>query len=375
MGTDRSFEAPSAQNLIKSRIVGKYFKAWSQIVLARSGDPRGRIAYIDLFAGPGKFNDGTLSTPFQVLGEAIEDRQLCTHLTTFFSDQNQSHVTQLQESIDGFPGIEKLTYKPQVSQLSVGAEVTTLFRSLFHVPTLFFIDPWGYKGLSIDLIGSVIRGWGCDCIFFFNYNRINSALGNAIVDPRINDLFGLERAENLRQKVRGKSPDERQTVIINELTEALRDVGGEYVLPFEFESKHGERPSHYITFVSKSKRGYLLMKDIMFSLSSDDTEVRRLGYVPVRSPQLRMNLGVNHPYSIPALKSYLLEICAGKKLTVSQVYEDYTIGTPYILRHVREALRQLEAESLVVVHLPADRRPKKKGVVTLAKHHTVTFPH
>ena len=35
-----------------------------------------RIAYIDLFAGPGRYEDGTLSTPLLVLKAAIEDEDM-----------------------------------------------------------------------------------------------------------------------------------------------------------------------------------------------------------------------------------------------------------------------------------------------------------
>ena len=80
----------------------------------------------------------------------------------------------------------------------MGEEIVKMFEEMSLVPTLFFVDPWGYKGLSLRLVNSVLKDWGCDCIFFFNYNRINMGLSNPFVKEHMNALFGEERAEEFR---------------------------------------------------------------------------------------------------------------------------------------------------------------------------------
>lgn len=55
------FYEQKEQSYIKTEIVTKYFSAWSKVII--SSPYVNRIAYIDLFAGPGKFEDGALSTP------------------------------------------------------------------------------------------------------------------------------------------------------------------------------------------------------------------------------------------------------------------------------------------------------------------------
>src|ERR1700751_4456121 len=98
------------------------------------------------------------------------------------------------------------------------------------------VDPWGYKGLSLKLINSVLQNWGCDCVFFFNYNRINMGLNNELVKEHMNALFGRNRAEALRAKLEKLSGDQREVTIIEELSDALREMGGNYVLPFRFRN-------------------------------------------------------------------------------------------------------------------------------------------
>jgi three-Cys-motif partner protein len=374
MAGDEFFDSPEEQSIIKSTIVTNYFDAWTRVMLpqaARTGEP---LAYVDLFAGPGRYEDGSPSTPLWVLEYAIKDPQLCARLVTLFNDKSPEYATRLKAEVDALPGVAELRHSPRVTNSEVGRELVGLLRSTKIIPTLFFIDPFGYKGLSLDLIGTAIKSWGCDCIFFLNYNRINPGITNPYVAELMNDLFGIERAERLRQHVMGLSPDERQALIIGELTDALKEVGGTFVLPFEFESQHGERTSHYVIFVSKAFLGYHIMKDVMFSLSSETTDVRQFKYVPVQSTQMALfpNFGKSH--SIPLLKAVLLRSFADRTLTVWEIYAQITVDTPYTLKNVQTALTELEAEGKVWIDPPAAKRPMRKGERTLARDKVVTFP-
>jgi three-Cys-motif partner protein len=165
------FEESREQSQIKARIVAKYFWAWAHVVRKFST----RIAYIDLFAGPGRYEDGTLSTPLLVLKKAIEDEDMRGMLVTLFNDKDAANVGKLKESIAALSGIKTLAHKPLVMNEVVGDEIAKQFAALKLVPTFFFVDPWGYKGLSLKLINSVLQNWGCDCMFFFNYNCLGSA--------------------------------------------------------------------------------------------------------------------------------------------------------------------------------------------------------
>ena len=106
---------------------------------------------------------------------------------------------------------------------------------------MFFMDPWGYKGVSLDLIKVAIKGWASECVLFFNYKRINMDLPKAAVDKNINDLFGKNRADKLRARISCMQPYEREEIIIQEFCEALKDMGGKYTLPFCFRDRRQAR--------------------------------------------------------------------------------------------------------------------------------------
>ena len=160
------FDESKEQSQIKARIVEKYFVAWARVIMATVKKRDNRLAYIDLFAGPGRYQDGTISTPLLVIQKAVEDADLRQRLVTFFNDKDPANSSALNKAIAEMPGVEGLRWTPQVKNEEVGDKIVKMFEGMKLVPTLFFVDPWGYKGLSLGLINSVLKDWGCDCIFF-----------------------------------------------------------------------------------------------------------------------------------------------------------------------------------------------------------------
>lgn len=372
--TKSSFvEESMEQSEVKARLVSKYFWAWAKVMISTVRKrPDGRIAYIDLFAGPGRYEDGTKSTPLLILEQAIADRQMRSMLVTMFNDLDPDNTQSLQRAIDELPGIKRLRYPPEIYNEEVGEDIVRMFEEMRLVPTLFFVDPWGYKGLSLRLVNSVLKDWGCDCIFFFNYNRINMGLGNEFVRDHMDALFGDERGDRLRQRLEGMTPPERELTIVNEIAEALKEMGGRYVLPFVFRNVRGERTSHHLIFVSKHFKGYEIMKEIMSSESSETPQgVASFSYNPATYKQPLL-FDLARP--LDDLTCLLLHDFAGQTLTMRQVYEQHNVGTPYITKNYKDALRRLEAEGRVTIDPPAQERPRRHGEVTVADGVSVTFP-
>jgi hypothetical protein len=74
------------------------------------------------------------------------------------------------------------------------------------------------------------------------------------------------------------------------------------------------------------------------------------------------------------LEGLLLTAFAGRKLTMDQIYQEHSIGRPYIRKNYKEVLRQLEAAGKIITFPPAAQRRKVKGEVTFADDVLVTFP-
>lgn len=369
MSTEAFFEESRQQSQVKSAIVSKYFDGWSKVMIGvqnkswqRNAD--NRIAYVDLFAGPGRYSDGTVSTPLLILGKAVKDEELRQRLVTIFNDRDPGNAASLRKAIEELPSTENLKYAPQISSYEVGKNIVEKFETMRFVPTLFFVDPWGYKGLSLPLVDSILKDWGCDCIFFFNYNRINMGLQNDAVRKHMNALFGGEKADELRLRIGHLNPRDRELTIIEELCQAISEIGPQYVLPFRFKNDRGIRTSHHLIFISKHPKGYEIMKDIMAKESSDSEQgVASFEYNPASRQQ---PLLFEYSRPLDELGDMLLKHFAGMKLTMLEVFQQHNVNRPFIKRNYKQALLQLEAQGRIAAS------PHRKN--TFADRVLVTFP-
>ena len=181
----------------------------------------------------------------------------------------------------------------------------------------------------------------------------------------MNALFGEEKADNLRLQLDPLNPQERELTIIEELCQAIRDSGPKYVLPFRFKDDRGNRTKHHLIFVSKDHKGYEIMKDIMAGESSGAQQgVATFEYSPagVRQPFL-------FEFSRPLddLGDMLLKEYAGKKLKMSDIYEQHNVNRPFTQKNYKQVLWQLEEQEKIT----ASSHRKN----SFADHVLVTFPY
>ena len=92
MGNDKFFDEATDQSLVKATIVSKYFWAWAKVIMPTSKKHDGRVAYVDLFAGPGRYKDATKSTPLLILEQALADPDMRRMLATIFNDADENHT-------------------------------------------------------------------------------------------------------------------------------------------------------------------------------------------------------------------------------------------------------------------------------------------
>jgi three-Cys-motif partner protein len=356
--TDNSsfFDESTEQSRVKAKIVADYFSTWAKVIIPSSKKLYGKIGYIDLFAGPGRYKDGTKSTPLLIIEEALQNPDMKNMIVTIFSDADPENVKSLENVINSLPNINTLKYKPKIYTEIVDEKVVEIFGSTKMIPCLTFLDPWGYKGLSNNLISSVIKDFGCDCIIFFNYNRINMGLHNDTVKPHMNALFGEARVEKLRSILVPLNPEDREKRIFGELSDSLQEKGGKYILSFRFRSEHGNRVSHHLVFITKHHLGYDIMKSIMAKASTSEHQgVPSFEFSPIKTQQ---------PFLMDPITPFddllddLMTFFAGKSITMIELYNKHNVGTNYLPKNYKQALIQLEKEGKIEAFPPYNKRRK-----------------
>lgn len=176
------FDEPSAASRLKHRLVTDYFVSFTN-VLARNRD----VGYADLFAGPGVYyKKSEKSIPILITERVVGDERLRRHVRLWFNEADPALYQDLRRNVLAVKGVDSLAHRPAVTNKVVGVD---LQDKRYSIPTFVFADPCGYKGLSLRMVAAALSGFGNDCLFFFNYRRVNMKLSFPVMDESINGFF------------------------------------------------------------------------------------------------------------------------------------------------------------------------------------------
>lgn len=362
------FDKQTPENKTKTDIVEKFFIAWARVIGGhqKSTRPQIDLGYVDLFSGPGKFDDGNESTPLRILRAVLTNSTWRSSLISVFNEALPELRTRLEANIRALPDIHLLKHKPIVTGDLVDKDFDKFLAPVRSVPTLFFVDPWGYIGVNQRLLKDAIGGFGRDVVFFFNYKRVNAALSNPDREDRMEDIFG-SRLESLLEEIAGLHHRQREEAIIDALCAELSKNVARYVQTLRFLDARGD-PSHYLFALCKNIKGHEIMTNIMAGMSSGRRgSVATFEYWQI--PQKDLFADVDD--QIPPLVERLKREFAGRQLSVRSIYEEAAAKPcqPYQLTNYKEALKRLEERNEVVIDPPAAKR--RRG--TLADRCIVTF--
>lgn len=344
------FASPSLRSQIKSLVVGEYYRQWGHIIGNALG-PRGdAMGYVDLFCGPGTYDDGTESTPLVVLRETLRSAMLRSRIRLVFNDQVRTRVRRLEGAVDSVLQDDgrTLVRSPEFSSFEVGKGTLQWFTQLHLGACLFFLDPWGYRGLSMDLISGFVQGWGSDCIFLFNYAALRRHLFNEGEDELVAEFWNAEDLESLRVILSGASPDDSENRAVNFLRSCLQSRGVPYVLPMRFTVEDSDRTSYHLVLASKNFRAYELMKEVMRRVCTGRKETIVPFEFSVRHGPRQLEL---LPAALPEddLSERLFEEFVGESLKFRDLYRSFEgrHTTPFIKRDYVAALDTLRGQQLV----------------------------
>jgi len=323
------------------------------------------MVYLDLFSGPGRYDDGNKSTPLLVVEKAINhfSQKVPKKIQFIFNDINAENVETLKSEISSFPNIRTLNFEPQIYNFKVNEETVSDFETMNIAPTLSFIDPFGYKGFSLSLVKALVKDWGCDSIFFFNYRRINPGIENEVLEKPISLVFSEEILMELRKEIQSKTPAEREKIILHKIKEVFKEWGMKFVLSFPFKNISGNRTTHYLIFVTKHFLGFDIMKQIMGKASSNHTqEIPSFEYNPASVGRISL---FDNP--LDDLKKMLLNDFNELNLTMKSIYETHSCDNLFLRKNYVAVLTDLLNKGII----KTDRKPRKGSFADSIR---VSFP-
>lgn len=371
--TDNFFAVQKEKSRVKTLIVTEFFKAYFPIINATF---QRDIWYIDLFCGPGRYEDGSASTPIALLDviDAFKDDAVRTRLKIVFNDHNEDYIKRLQQHIQMHPVLPRLKYQPQILNLKA-SEVDLSAYTKGNNPIFSFVDPWGYKDVSISQLWNLVKNQGSDCVLFFNSDRILQDISKPANTQDFQQIFGdfFEDAKAIQSDStmsQRKKAEAFLTLFSKNLYLTVQKEHGKkfkiFVLPFYVEADDKEKTSHYIVFVSKAHKAIQEMRRVMIKHSNSISA--ELGYDSKDDMQIAL-LNRNDDSSesiIRTIKTIFSQYSQfySKKYTVASLselidrYEMWTVYRvlPYSLQEVKFAVQELHRKGCINVILPEGKR-------------------
>lgn len=351
------FAQQTRSSKIKANIVSDYFPKYCRIILKK---PQSQIRYLDLFAGPGVYEDGALSTPILVGKACASDPQLSSIVQLLFNDNKYCERLK-QNFISHFPP-GTFIHEPVFGNKTVGEDeelnnylikkVSTLEGKNPH-PTLLFIDPFGYKAVQTKVLTEFMQNWGNEMFLFLNTKRIHAAIENSKFEDLMLDLFPTTIEEVKKDRKYKLKVEDRLNLIIGSLANEYRKIIPDtlYSTAFRFQEEDSEATSHYILHFTKHSRGFDLVKQIYHDFDNIGTTLEKDGTYTFDAKKLDMDNNGLFDFgdqNVIDLSRLLMKTYKGRSLTAFRLFEEHQTASKYSRRHYIGALRKLVADEEIV---------------------------
>ncbi len=364
MAADKDFfKHQTDSSRVKASIVSEYFPQYCRIIRRRH-EPE-MFRYIDLFSGPGIYEDGNVSTPIMLARNIVQDSTLKDKVQFVFNDLY--FCEELRANFEAefpygtFPkkayfmdkevGVYENIYNYlEKNTMKLGANGKTLWN---EQPSLLFFDPFGYRGMRTDTLAKFLKNWGNEIFLFINTKRINPALENEQFEDMMR-LWFPTRFDSLKVEVRKlRSVPERLEFILTSLREEFVKLMGDkkpvYCCAFRFQEEDSRTTSHYILHITKGFRGYDLCKSVYNKYANEDLVLHNGSNTYTFDPKKcanEMSLFGDSLGAVEALKELLCKEYRGKTSTALDLFETHQKTSKYSREHYTAAMRKAVKDGL-----------------------------
>lgn len=322
---------------VKHEILESYLRLWTTIL--GSGKPV--IAYVDAFAGRGRYTGGEPGSPLRALDAAVEAmlvrKSRIQRFVFHFIEANQSNYSNLQGELNIYaaakdPRIEVNLYHSTFA--SASQQVVSAIRA--HAgAAFFFLDPFGYDEPSMDMVQQLLALPRSEVFVNFMYNFVNRAIG-VKHDPALGDTLDSLFGNSVWRSMAGSTLEEREKATVDLYRQEVKRRGAKHVLAFRMADDARLRTLYYLLHATKHFHGIRVMKDVMVASASSG----HLGY----SGTMRHRMAPLFNLDVDQLPAYLTGRFDGQTVQFDEVlmstYEETGTCTESAYRNCLKALEQ-----------------------------------
>ena len=352
---------------VKHILMEKYLAAWIPIL----GKWNPKICYFDGFAGRGEYTDGTLGSPIIALKVADKLSNYFEKLLCFFIEKDVGNFRNLEQVLEREKS--NITNWQKIEIAKENDEFADVIERIFEnmekeksilVPSFFFVDPFGFGGIPFRIIQRILSNPKTEVFFTFMVRDMARFIEHPQLRKTFTGLFGTDEWKNVIQL------SDREKALIELYRKQLHDVAGvEYSWHFRICESEELRTLYYLIHATNNIKGHYIMKGIMFNQSA----LGSFAYLGPEDISERSQMRLFNVHDTGELKKYLLERFEAEILTYDDIQEKvchpWYSEPPYIDKHFRQALKELEKEPKVKID-----RVTSKTEKGLSGNDRITFP-
>lgn len=333
---------------VKHILLKKYLTAWIPIL----GRWNPKICYFDGFAGRGEYTDGTLGSPLIALKVADELSQYFGEIICFFIEKDADNFKNLENVLEREKS--RIQNWQKIKVIKENNEFANVINEIFGylrkekstlAPSFFFVDPFGFSGIPFSTIQKILENPKTEVFFTFMVRDIARFIQLPELEEIFNKLFGTYKWRKILN-----SSEKPELALINLYREQLHDIAGvKYSWPFRVCTSEKVQTLYYLLHVTNNFKGHSIMKNIMFNQSAEGN----FAYLGPQDITARTQMRLFDVHSVEDLKKFLLDRFKGERLSYKKIQEHvctpWHLEPPYIDKHYREALKELEKEEKIRV--------------------------
>ena len=369
----------SEHTKVKHELLKKYLYVWT----VKLGKFHRRILFFDCFAGRGEYIDKTekvvaLGSPILTLQVANSLLEQCEEKKRkpYFEDFICIAIEKDRENFKNLQTVvarekDKIKFKDKLRIEPINDEFANVTSEILKevgeniAPSFFFIDPFGFGGVPFETIKNILSLPRTEIIFTFMTQSINRFLALPRVEKALDELYPTsEWKQILNQDV------ERDQALKDLYIKCLHEIADvKYTWAFRVSMDEKYHTLYYLIHATNHFDGHKIMKEIMFNQSAHGS----FAYLGPKDISERSQMRLFDIHDTGQLERLLLERFTSKTLTYDEIQEKicspWYDEPPYIDKHYRQALKELEKEYKIKVE-----RITSKTVRGLSGKDRITFP-
>lgn len=325
------FEEQKDWSKRKLAIVQQYLAGFTKIL--GSSTTQSCVYYVDGFAGKGIYDDGSKGSP--VLAAELSQEYLNQH------KKYKLNCINVEADNENFQNLEKSTMQFQgiVENLNgtFSSQIPTILQNIEKCPVFFFIDPFGVSGANwSDMVKILHRAAPTDLWLRLDHKTVRRLsgffeLGSRGADSKVQrllDLYGVQQADNLFQKLDGNTPEERIVNAVNYYVERLESElklmkkfgysAGIPIISLEGQNKY------HLVFAASHPKAVILASETVYSAERNRRQEMQEYQQKKTGQPFLFNLNPSEEeistFRAEELANDIWRLCTGNQLSRSDIY-------------------------------------------------------